>query len=132
MAPQSRKPYFKVANRTKNAQSICKRYTKFLSVCQDPQVCSQVIKTAPESVIRRICDAALNAAEGEIPLSNKQKRLFKNHVKTFKILTSKTHPIKDKRHHLANQKGGAISILPILLSSVLGTIGSLLFKTKNG
>lgn len=111
-----------------DGENISKRYVKFLSICNNPKTLSTVLRSAPDPVIKRICDAALNAAEGEIPIDDYKKKLFHRNRKVFSTLIDRQVPIKRKRRYLANQKGGALPLIPILLSTVLGTVGSLLFK----
>lgn len=103
-----------------------KRYLKFLSVCNNPKAFASVLRTSPDSVIKRICDAALNAAQGEIPIDDRKKKLFKRNRKTFSLLLNPRVAINRKRRYLSNQKGGAFPLIPILLSTVLTTLGSLL------
>lgn len=102
-----------------------KRYLKFLSICKNPTTTSQVIRSAPEKVIKVICNAALNAQQGEISLTPSQKKQFSKHRNLFSSLISKSIPIVKKRKILS-QKGGA-AVLPILLSAILSAL-PLLFK----
>lgn len=116
------------SSKTKVPPNFSKRYLKFLAVCQDPKLVSSAVRAAPDRVIKRICDAALNAANGDIPLTSQQKQLFARNKKLFQSLIDTKVPIVRKRRQLSNQRGAGI--LPILLSTVLGTLGSLLFKPK--
>lgn len=111
-----------------DGEKISKHYLKFLSVCNNPNILSSVLRTAPDNVIKRICDAALNAAKGEIPIDDHKKKLFGRNRKIFSQLIDRSIPIKRKRNLLANQRGGALPLIPILLSTVLSVVGSLLFK----
>lgn len=107
---------------------LAKRYLKFLSVCKDPAATARVLKTSPDVVIKRICDAALNAANGDIKLSRKQKRDFKRNVELFQTLVNKQIPLDRKRRILSNQRGSGLALLPAIISTVLGAVGSLLFQ----
>ena len=103
-----------------------KRYVQFLSLCKDPASRKLVLQKAPESVIKAICNASLNASNGDIRLTPKQKKLFKRYQPLFQHLNSRQESIPKKRKLLV-QKGG-LAILPIILSTVLGSLGSALFS----
>ena len=103
-----------------------KRTVKYLSICRDPKAYTAVAKAAPDSVIKSICDAALNVQRGKhVSLTNHQKKLFRSHSKHIDDLASKQVPLKRKRQ-IVTQKGGAFFI-PALIGAALGGLGSLLF-----
>ena len=108
-----------------------KRYVKFLSVCKDPKCVKTLLHSAPDHVIKTICNAALNAQRGDVRISKSHKRLFQQHRKLFASLVNKKVPIKVKKRQLIRQKGGAFPLIPILLSTVLSSVGSLLFSNKS-
>lgn len=99
-----------------------KRYIKFLAVNTDKKISKQIIKTAPDKVIKAICNAAVNAQHGDIALSKSQKKIFHTNRKLFQLLNTRSIPIEKKRHAIV-QKGG-VAILPILLTTALGALGS--------
>ena len=103
-----------------------KRYVKFLAVCKDPTTTKAAIKAAPDPVLKHICNAALNAYQGDISLNKKQRSSLKKYKKAISALSSKTISLKNKRKIL-NQKGG-FSFVPIILSTVLSALGSSLFS----
>ena len=102
-----------------------KRTVKYLSICRSPKLQHQVIKQAPDSVIKAICNAAANAERGDVHLTKANKNLFRKYRSKISVLTSKSKSLKDKRRTL-QQKGGAFFLAP-LLSAVLGSLGSALF-----
>jgi hypothetical protein len=58
--------------RRRGDSAVRKRTVKYLSVCRDPGAYSVVIKTSPDSVIKSICNAALNVQRGDrVTLSKK-------------------------------------------------------------
>ena len=103
-----------------------KQHIKFLSVCRDPTTRKTVVQKAPDSVIKAICNASYNVGNGDIPLTPTQKKKFKSQIQLLTKLNSRDVTVPAKRKILV-QKGG-IAILPILLSTVLGSLGSLLFN----
>ena len=107
---------------------VDKRIVKFLSVCSDPKTFRLVVREAPESVIKIICNAAFNAERGDVRLTKAQKVLFRKHRQRISLLTSPRPTLAAKRRLLSasSQSGGAFFI-PALLSAVLGSLGSTIF-----
>ena len=103
-----------------------KRYIKLLSILHEPIQQKAILKKAPDGVIKSICDAALNAQRGEIHLSRSAKKKFAAQRVLFNSLISRKVSIPKKRSKLI-QRGG-LAILPILLSTVLSSLGNLLFS----
>ena len=103
-----------------------KRYIKLLSILHEPSQQKAILKKAPDGVIKSICDAALNAQRGDIRLSPNAKKKFAAQRVLFNSLISRKVSLPKKRRKLI-QRGG-LAILPILLSTVLSSLGSLLFS----
>ena len=121
-------PYFVSNLRVKRPNSkakVTKRYLKFLEVNKDPIALKTTLRHAPDSVIKTICDFALNAQQGDVTLSRSQKKLLRKHKSKIEVLVSKVKPLKQKRHLL--QTGG-FAFLPALIAAVLPTIGSILIS----
>ena len=106
---------------TPRATSV-KRYLKFLSICKDPITRRQVIKNSPDNVIKGIANAALNAQKGQVKLTKGQALQLGKYRKEIYSLTDKAKSIKAKRGILVQH--GGLAILPLLLSTVLATLGS--------
>lgn len=100
-----------------------KSYIKFLAYCNDPKLQKAVFGSCPDSVIKGVCNAAFNVAEGDIPLTSGQKKQLRQHRKQIETLISKNKSIASKRKLL--QKGrGLFSVIPTILSIVLSALGS--------
>ena len=128
MAPK-KSGIYKIYNPGSRKFSALKHTIKFLSFCQDKRIHKDILERAPPNVIKRICDAALNARQGQVKLSKKQKDVLAHHRKTIEQLLQKAIPVERKRKILVQRGGGvAALIIPIILSSVLGALGSKLFK----
>ncbi len=128
MAPV-KSPIYKIYNPSSRKFSPLKNTIKFLSFCQDKRIHKDILSRAPPNVIKRICDAALNAQQGQVTLSKKQKLVLAHHRKTIEKLLEKAIPVERKRRILVQRGGGiAALILPIILSTVLEALGSKLFK----
>jgi putative ubiquitin-RnfH superfamily antitoxin RatB of RatAB toxin-antitoxin module len=102
---------------------------KYLAQCPDKNIRRLIVKKASSPVIKEICNAALNATRGDVQLSKAQKGIFSKNRKIFQKLTSHKVSIPAKRKVLV-QRGG-LAILPIILSTVLGSLGSLLFSKSS-
>ncbi len=128
MAP-TKSDIYKIYNAGSRKFSPLKDTIKFLSFCQDKRIHKDILSRAPPNVIKRICDAALNAREGQVILSKKQKQLLARHRKTIEKLLQKSIPVERKRRVLVQQGGGiAAVIIPVILSAVLEALGSKIFK----
>ncbi len=111
------------------SQQLLKRTIKYLAVCQKhPKQIHSILKQSPDNVVKSICNAAVNAYRGNIALSPKAKKQFHNKRKIFELLTNKNIPLRVKRRNLLNQKGGALPLIPILLSTILSAVGSAFFS----
>jgi hypothetical protein len=99
---------------------------KYLSVCHDPAAYKAVLKSAPDTVVKTICNAALNVQKGgRVTLNDQQKKLFGKHRKSIEALVSKKVPLSKKRKVLS-QRGGAFWI-PAMIGAALGALGINLF-----
>ncbi|KAF0147817.1 MAG: hypothetical protein FD188_3521 [Ignavibacteria bacterium] len=109
----------------KGKKAALKKTVKFLSVCQNPRVFSHIIAKAPDNLVKSICNAAINAAQGEVVLKKKAKRVLSSNRQFIQKLIKKGDSIKRKKKILC-QSGGSISatVLPPLLRSVLASIGT--------
>jgi chaperonin GroEL (HSP60 family) len=104
-----------------------KHTVKYLANCRHPQIINQILRKADYPLVKGIANAALNVTHGEVPLTRQKKRLFSRHRKIFELLTAKKKSLEAKKKVI--QKGGAFgALIPILLSTVLGTIGSAIFN----
>ena len=84
---------------------VAKRYIKFLPLAQN-SLFSKAIQTAPDCVIKGICNCAANVANGDVKLTPKQRKLLSLHKTTISKLLSPI-PIAQKRKLL--QRGGNLS-----------------------
>ena len=105
-----------------------KRYIKYLAVSKDPTATAAVLRTAPDPVIKSVCNAAENVLRGNINLTRAQKKIFKKNKELIIKLRTRSISIPAKRK-LLSQKGGAAWI-PILLSTVLSALASSFFQKQ--
>ena len=102
------------------------RFIKLMEVCHDPKLIHALMNAAPDTVIKAICNIALNCYRGDFKLTDKQKKTLKKYRKPIIKLTSTTIPVKYKRKILA-QEGGAIWIA-LLVGSIITTLGHKIFE----
>ena len=101
----------------------CKHHLKFLSVC-DNKTCKQVIHSSDKDLVKCICECALNILQGNIPISQKEKKSkLQKHKSDLRRLAS-DKPLTEKKRII--QKGNGF--LPMLLGPVLAALGPLLLK----
>jgi hypothetical protein len=101
------------------------RTVKYIGVCRDPVAYRSVVRAAPDSVLKAICNAALNVERGEIKLSPARKTLFRQHRQQIANLTSRRVGLASKRRIL-EQSGGAFWI-PTLIGAAISALGSAIF-----
>lgn len=105
-----------------NNSTVVKRTIKFLSVVQDPKVVCLVLLRAPAPVVYAICNAALNAREGDVHIPSHLKHLFAKYHRHISRLNYHHCPLTEKRRPLV-QREGFLPIVAPLLATVLGSIG---------
>lgn len=107
-----------------------KRTVQYLSVCRDPKAYRAVVQAAPDTVIKTICNAALNVQRGErVVLNRPQQTLFRRHRALIDQLVSKAVPLARKRKVLV-QRGGFI--VPALLGIAIQALGPYLLNKLVG
>lgn len=123
-----------VANKRKNSRKSdhkTKWIVKFLSICRDPRVQSQIIRGSPKSVIKSVANAASNLKQINIPKSSK---IFKkNNRNLIQVLADTRTSIPKKEQTLQkkiSQSGGGL-FLPLLLSTILPVLGSAFLSQEN-
>jgi hypothetical protein len=108
-----------------------KRQLKFLQQCTSSKVIKAILQSAPDNVIKIICNAALNAQKGSVYLSRKEKFIFKKHRLIFRQLIDERISLQRKRNLLINaHRDGGILLIPILLKCVHRTFGTVLYSKR--
>ena len=114
----------------KNQNKLIKRTIKFLASGPDNNVVRATLEKAPVGVIRSVCNAAVNARQGEVQIPPHLKPLFREYSDYLDLLIDRQQPLEFKRQLLTNniadgkhQKGGALPIVVPLLATVLGSLG---------
>ena len=109
-----------------------KQFVKFLAQVKDPKIASYLLRHASDNTLTKsICNAAFNIAHGDIALPKRTRSKFAKNRKLIGSLISRTRSLASKRR-LIQQGGAGLGVLiPILLSTVLGTLGSALFNKSS-
>jgi len=105
-----------------------KRILKYIEVEKNPNLIKSVLRDSPDSVIKGICNIALNAANGDVHLTPNQKKVINRKRKVIRYLVDPKKSIKKKRA-LLNQRGNGL-FLPLLISAVVASLGSAIFPQK--
>ena len=113
----------------KNQNKLIKRTIKFLASGPDNNVVLATLEKAPVGVIRGVCNAAVNARQGEVQIPAHLKPLFRQHSDHIDILIDRQQLLEFKRQLLTSGVGndkhqrGALPIVVNLLATVLGSLG---------
>ena len=130
--------------RRRNQNKLLKRTIKFLASGPEINVVRATLEKAPVEVIRGVCNAAVNARQGEVIIPPHLKPLFRQHSDHIDILIDRQQPLEFKRQLLTigvgdgkHQKGGALPIVVPLLATVLCSLGgeivfSILRRSNDG
>lgn len=106
-----------------------KKTIKYLSICKNPELISHIIARSPDNVVKSICNATLNAAKGQVVLTQKQKRILASNRDFVEKLIHKGESAQKKKQFLVQKGGGPLLglIIPTVLGAVLSSLGSKLF-----
>lgn len=86
--------------------------------------CKKVLlRTCPNSLIKKICECIYNLLKGNIPLKARQKSKLSKYKKTLRQLSNKKLALFKKRRLLVQKGSGFLSLLiPAALSVLSGLI----------
>ena len=105
-----------------NQSKVVKRHIKFLSIAPDTEVERIALQKAPDGVSCAICNAALNAREGDVRIPLHLKHIFAKYHRHIHRMTDRSCPLVEKRRLLV-QRGGLLPIIAPLIATVHGSIG---------
>lgn len=83
---------------------------------------SAFLRKCPNSVIKNVCECALNLLKGTIPVTKRQKNRLTPYKRTLRRLGDKKVPLFKKRRLLVQKGEGFLSILIPAAVSVLSTL----------
>lgn len=99
---------------------LCKKHVAILRALQhlNKEQREAVLRKADPSIIRCICECALNVLCGNVPLKIDQRKKLRRYAPVLRRLASKKGCWKSKKRFVV-QNGG---FLPLLLAPILGTV----------
>jgi hypothetical protein len=116
----------------KRASAESKRTLKYLTVCRDPATSRRILHRSSDRVIKTLCNVALNILmNDDIPIGKTLAKRLRALRPAIQQLSNREIPIPWKRRLLTSkgQTGrGLIAALPIIISTVLGALGSRVFE----
>lgn len=80
------------------------------------------LRKCPNSIIKGVCECALNLLKGNIPISKRQKNKLIPHKRTLRRLGNKKLPLFKKRRLLVQKGDGFLSVLIPAAISVLSSL----------
>ena len=80
-----------------NQNKLIKRTIKFLASGPDINVVRATLEKAPVGVIQGVCNAAVNARQGEVQIPAHVKPLFRQHSDQIDILIDRQQPLEFER-----------------------------------
>ena len=93
---------------------------KHLKLLNKTKKKSAFLKKCPNTVIKGVCECALNLLKGNISITKRQKNKLIPYKRVLRRLGEKKVPLFKKRRFLV-QKGGFLSVLIPAAISVLST-----------
>lgn len=81
-----------------------------------------LLRKCPNSVIKSVCECALNLLKGNVPLTKHQKKKLSLHKRTLRKLGDKKIPLFKKRRLLVQKGEGFLSVLIPAALSVLSSL----------
>lgn len=77
-----------------------------------------ILRKADSTLVRHICECALNVLNGNVPLANTHKRRLRRHASVLRKLANPSKKIASKKKIIVQQGG----FLPALLAPLIGTV----------
>ena len=111
---------------------VTEKTIEYLAVCDDEKAVKEVLRAAEPNVLKSICNAAANAARGDVGIPYITKPYFVKHRKAFRVLISRTRTLEYKQEYVLQDKHRVIRLIPPLLNCVIASIGtSFVLDDKN-
>lgn len=104
----------------RSGSPLCKKHIAILRALQhlNKEQREAVLRKADPSIIRCICECALNILRGNVPLKADQRKKLRRHAAVLRRLAANKGCWKSKKRYVV-QSGG---FLPLLIAPILGTL----------
>ncbi|KMQ81718.1 iron-uptake system-binding protein [Lasius niger] len=97
-------------------------HLELLKLLQKSKSKKDLLKKCPNSVIKAVCECALNVLKGTVPISSHQKRKLSPYKQTLRQLAKKKVPLFKKRKLLVQKGEGFLSFILPAAISLLGSL----------
>lgn len=94
-------------------------HLKLLGKCKTK---GALLRKCPNSIIKSVCECALNLLKGNVPLTKRQKNKLSPYKRTLRKLGDKKVPLFKKRRLLVQKGEGFLSVLIPAAISVLSSL----------
>jgi len=112
--------------------TVTEKTIEYLATCEYTSTVKEVLRSANDKVLKSICNAAVNAADGDVGISKKLLRYFEKHRSAFSVLMSTKISIGQKIKYVLGDRGHALELIPPLLTCVLASIGTNFITPEEG
>ncbi len=103
---------------------VTEKTIEYIAVCDDTKAVKEVLRAAQPTVLKSICNAAANAAKGDVGIPDITHAYFVKHRKAFSVLMSRTKTLRYKQEYVLNDKHRVLRLIPPLLHCVMASIGT--------
>jgi len=93
-----------------------------LKLLQKSKLKRHLLQKCPNSVIKAVCECALNVLKGNVPISKRQKDKLSSYKRTLRRLGDKKVPLFKKRRILIQKGEGFLSLILPAAVSLLGSL----------
>ena len=104
--------------------TVTEKTIEYLATCEYISTVKEVLRAANPKVLKSICNAAVNAADGDVGIKKKLLRYFEKHRSAFSVLLSTKISIGQKIKYVMSDRGRVLELIPPLLTCVLASIGT--------
>ncbi len=112
--------------------TVTEKTIEYLATCEYISTVKEVLRRADSKVLKSICNAAVNAADGDVGISKKLLRYFEKHRSAFSVLMSTKISIGQKIKYVMSDRGCVLELIPPLLTCVLSSIGASFITPEDG
>ena len=106
-----------------------KRTVKYLACCKSPEIISVIIANSTDKLIKAICNAALNTAQGIVSLTKSEKRVLSDNRAFIQQLIQRGESVEKKRTFLKQTSERILAlVIPLVLRVVISSLGPGLFN----
>lgn len=99
-----------------------RQHLEHLKLLAKSKTKKKILQKCPDTLIKAVCECAINALKGNVPLSKRQKEKLIPFKKAVRKLGDKSIPLHKKRKLLIQKGDGFLSFLIPTAISVLSSL----------